>query len=462
MFKKFIGDRTFYRHMAVVAIPIVIQNAITNFVALLDNIMVGQIGTLEMSGVSIANQLVFVFNICIYGGISGAGIFAAQFYGDGNHAGVRQTFRFKFLLSLLLSFGGIALFWFSGTPLIGLFLQGEGDPAEILQTLAFGREYLDIMLWGLVPFALAMIYSGTLRETGQTVVPMIAGVVAVLVNMVLNYILIFGHFGFPEMGVKGAAVATVISRYVELAIVVIWTHANSEKHPFIKHAYRSMYMPGWLLGEIFKKGMPLLINEFLWASGTAMLSQGYSVRGLGVVAAMNINNTLRNVTSVAFLSMGNVTAIIMGQMMGAGKSVAEVRDTHRKLTAVSVVSCMTLGAATVAVSGLFPRIFNTTEQVRSLAMVLICVMAMEMPFRGYTQVAYFALRAGGKSMITFLFDAGYMWVVSVPLAYILSRFTGIPIIGLYALCISTEALKCAFGALLLRSDVWIQNLARRT
>ncbi len=461
MLKRYIGDRSFYHRVAIVAIPIIIQNAITNFVTLLDNIMVGQIGTLEMSGVSIANQLVFVFNICIYGGVSGAGIFAAQFFGNGDHEGVRQSFRFKFLQSMFLGLGGIALFWFAGTPLISLFLQGEGDPLEIQQTLAFGREYLDIMLLGLVPFALSMVYASTLRETGQTVVPMIAGVVAVAVNLLLNYLLIFGHLGLPELGARGAAIATVISRYVELAIVMVWTHCNSDKHPFIKGVYRSMYIPGWLLKEIIIKGTPLLMNEFLWASGTAMLNQCYSVRGLDVVAAMNINTTLRNLTCVAFISMGSVTAIIIGQMMGAGRPAAEVRDTNCKLSTLSVAGCMILGAATVAVSGAFPQIFNTTPQVRNLSTALICVMAAVMPFQGYTQVTYFALRSGGKSMITFMFDAGYMWVVSVPIAYILSRYTAVPIVGLYALCLSTEALKCFIGALLLRSDAWIQNLTKQ-
>lgn len=461
MLKRYIGDRSFYRHMAAVAIPIIIQNAITNFVSLLDNIMVGQIGTLEMSGVSIANQLILVFNIAVYGGVSGPGIFTSQFYGDNDHEGIRQTFRFKFLVSLLMGLGGMAVFWFAGTPLIDLFLQGEGEPQQILKTLAFGREYLDIMLWGLVPFAIAMSYSGTLRETGQTMVPMVAGIVAVIVNLALNYVLIFGHFGAPAMGVRGAALATVISRYVELVIVMIWTHRHSVEHPFIKGAYRSMYVPKWLFAEICKKGMPLLVNEFLFSSSLAILNQCYSLRGLDVVAAMNINSTLRNLTSVVFLSMGSVTAIIIGQMMGADRPAQEVRDANRKITAVTLGFCVIFAGVTVALSGLFPQIYNTTPQVRSLATKLICVVAAAMPFHGYIQITYFAIRAGGKSWVTFMFDAGFMWVVSVPLAYVLSRFTALPIVPLYALCLSTEGLKCAMGALLLKSDTWIQNLTKQ-
>ena len=458
MLKRYIGDKAFYRHMAAVAIPIIIQNAITNFVSLLDNIMVGQIGTLEMSGVSIANQLILVFNIAMFGGLSGAGIFTSQFYGDNDHEGIRQSFRFKVLSSLVLGLGGIAIFWFAGTPLISLFLQGEGSPQDIQQTLVYGREYLDIMLLGLLPFAVAMVYSGTLRETGQTMVPMIAGIVAVCVNLLLNYLLIFGHLGLPAMGARGAALATVISRYVELAIVAIWTHRNGEAHPFIRGAYRSMYIPKWLLVEIFKKGMPLLINEFLFSSSLAMLNQCYSLRGLDVVAAMNINSTLRNLTSVVFLSMGSVTAIIIGQMMGASRPASEVRSTNRKITAFTIACCVVFSGITIALSGLFPQIYNTTPQVRSLAAKLICVVALAMPFHGYIQVTYFAIRAGGKSWITFMFDAGFMWAVSVPLAYVLSRFTAVPIVPLYALCLSTEVLKCVMGWLLLRNDTWIQNL----
>ena len=240
MFKRYIGDRRFYRHVLGIALPIIIQNGITNFVSLLDNIMVGQVGTLQMSGVSIVNGLMFVFNLCIFGACSGAGIFTAQFHGSQEHEGVRHTFRFKMLICLILSALGISVFWLGGRGLIGLYLQGEGDPTEAAKTLEFGLEYMYVMLLGLIPFAFSNAYASTLRETGQTVVPMMAGIAAVGVNLVLNYVLIFGHFGAPAMGVMGAAAATAISRYVELAIVAGWTHFNGTRHPFIRGAYRSL------------------------------------------------------------------------------------------------------------------------------------------------------------------------------------------------------------------------------
>ena len=276
MFKRFIGDRAFYRRVLAIAVPIIVQNAITNFVSLLDNIMVGQIGTTPMSGVSIVNQLMFVFNLCVFGATSGAGIFTAQFHGSNDHTGIKHTFRFKFLACLLISLVGGSLFITKGDFLIGLYLTGEGDPQTAASALRYGLSYLQVMLWGLIPFAISNTYASTLRETGKTTVPMAAGITAVFVNLGLNYVLIFGKFGAPAMGVEGAALATVISRYVELAILVIWTHGNPEKNPFIRHIYRSFHIPGKLLKGIIVKGMPLLMNEFLWASGMAIMNQCYS------------------------------------------------------------------------------------------------------------------------------------------------------------------------------------------
>lgn len=461
MFKRYIGDRAFYRRVLAVALPIIVQNGISNFVSLLDNIMVGQVGTVQMSGVAIVNQLLFVFNLCIFGAVSGAGIFTAQYYGSANHEGIRHTFRFKILIGAILTALGIGVFLRSGRLLIELYLQGDGSPEDAAQTLAYGWDYLLLMLWGLPAFAISTAYSSTLRESNQTLVPMIAGICAVLVNLCLNYVLIFGHFGFPVMGIRGAAIATVISRYVELAVVAGWTHLLSAQNPFIKGAYRSIYIPGPLLRQIILKGLPLLVNEALWSTGMAVLNQSFSTRGLDVVAAQNISSTIYNLSSVVFLSMGNAVGIIMGQMLGANTRKAEIRDYNRKLIVTSVLSCLVFGGLMAAVSGLFPRIYNTTDNVRSLATSLICISAIMMPFNAYTNACYFTLRSGGKTMVTFLFDSCYVWVVCVPVAFILSRFTALPIIPLYAICQSLDIIKSAIGAIMVHKGSWIQNLTAK-
>ena len=324
--------------------------------------------------------------------------------------------------------------------------------------MEYGLDYLAVMIWGFLPFALTNTYSGTLRETGETFVPMVAGITAVLVNLVLNYVLIFGHFGAPAMGVEGAALATVISRFAELAMVAFWTHRNKAKNPFIVGVYRSAYIPRKLLKSIFIKGMPLLANEFFWASGMAILNQCYSTCGLEVVPAMNIASTLFNLSSVVFLSMGNAVGIIMGQMLGAGNTEAQVRDANGKLIALSIASGTLFGSLMACVSPIFPHLYNTTDAVRHLATCLICINACAMPFNSYTNATYFTLRSGGQTIVTFLFDSCFVWTVCVPLAYCLSRFTDMGILPLFAICLGTDLIKCVLGAYMIRQGKWIQNL----
>ena len=411
-----------------------------------------------MSGVAIVNQLMFVFNLCIFGATSGAGIFTAQFKGREDHAGIRHTFRFKLMVGLLLSALGAGLFLTFGRELIGLYLTGEGTPEEAAATMDYGLRYLRVMLLGLVPFALANAYSGTLREIGETKVPMAAGIIAVLVNLVGNYILIFGHFGAPALGVVGAAAATVLSRYVELAIVALWTHTHGRRYPFITGALRSVHIPGKLTGDIIRKGMPLLVNEFLWSTGMAFLSQCYSTRGLDVVAATNIATTISQVTNVVFLSLGNSVGILMGQMLGAGIPAEEVRRDNRRMIRLCVGVCFVVGAVALALSGVFPMLYKTSDTVRSIATGLICLTAVMMPVNSYNNAMYFTLRSGGQTFITFIFDSGFSWCVCVPVAFILSRFTDLPILPLYGICVGVDVFKIFIGKRLLDKGVWIRRI----
>ena len=452
------NNKHFNRRILAVALPMMIQNGITNFVQMLDNVMVGQVGTIPMSGVAIVNQLMFVFNLCIFGATSGAGIFTAQFVGREDHEGIRHTFRFKILVGMLLSALGAGIFLTFGRNLIGLYLTGEGTPADAAATMDYALRYLRVMLLGLVPFALSNAYSGTLREIGETKVPMIAGIIAVFVNLIGNYILIFGHFGAPELGVVGAAVATVISRYVELAIVAIWTHTHGKTHPFILGALRSFHIPRKLTGDIIRKGMPLLINEFLWSTGMAFLSQCYSTRGLDVVAAFNIATTISQLSNVVFLSLGNAVGILMGQMLGAGVDRETVLRDNKRMIRLCVTVCFVVGAVTMALSGVFANLYNTTDAVRSIAVGLICLTAVMMPVNSYNNAMYFTLRSGGQTFITFLFDSGFSWGVCVPVAFVLSRFTTLPILPLYGICVGVDIFKIFIGKPLLNKGVWINRI----
>ena len=456
---KFFGNRQFYRAALMIALPIMIQNGITNLVGMLDNIMVGRIGTVEMTGVSIANTLIFVFNLAIFGAVSGAGIFGAQFYGKGDLEGVRNAFRYKLIEGFLLLVIGSAVLLFFGRPLIRLFLTGEGDVEDIEGSLRYGFSYVKILLIGLPAFVLVQCYAGSLRETGQTVLPMTAGIVAVIVNCFLNWVLIFGKLGLPRLGSDGAAIATVISRYVEALFVVIRTHRRSDRYPFIRGVYRTLRIPGRLARSITLKGMPLIFNETLWALGQTLLLQSYSLRGYEVVSATNIAFTLGNVCNVAFMAMGAAIGILVGQLLGAGK-VEEAKDTDRKLIVFSELICLFFAGLMASVCRAFPQIYNTERSVRALAGTFILINAALMPVNAYSNAAYFTLRSGGKTYVTFLFDSFFSCVVVAPVAYCLSRFTTLPILPLYACCQGIEIVKCGIGYAMIRSGIWIHNIVK--
>lgn len=440
-----------------VAVPIMIQNGITNFVGLLDNIMVGRVGTEQMSGIAIVNQILMVYNLAIFGAISGAGIFGAQFFGCKDHKGVQHTFRFKIYICAAITLIGMLILGFGGEKLILQYLHGEGNDVSLQAALQYGKSYLMVMMVGLVPFGVEQIYTSTLRECGETKVSMRAGVVAVFVNLVLNYLLIFGKFGFPELGVVGAAIATVISRYVQATIVVVWTHRHVQEMPFIVGAYRDWKIPVNLTQKILVKGTPLMLNEILWAAGMASLTQCYSMRGLDTVAALNISTTISNLFNVVFIAVGSALSIIVGQLLGAGK-MEEAKDTDTKLIAFSVGTCVVLGLIVIVLAPLFPMLYNAGDSVRELATYFLRIAAACMPLAAFMHASYFTLRSGGKTIITFLFDSVFLWCVSVPVAYVLSRYTTMHIIPLYLCCQLLDIIKCVIGFILVKKGVWLQNI----
>lgn len=454
---KFFGDRKFLKNVAVITLPIVIQNTISNFVGLLDNLMVGRCGTDSMNGVSIFSQLFFVFTLCVWGSSCGAGIFTAQFFGKGDHKGVRDTFRIKLYLVGIATIAGAAVFLLFGEYFMEKFIHESDSVGDPVATMRHAKDYMMIMLIGMIPTALGMVYAGTLRDIGETSVPMKAGFVAVFVNLILNYLLIFGKFGFPELGVKGAAIATVVSRFVESGIEIVWTHTHKEKCRFIDGAFASFKVPVSLVKKIVIKGIPLAANETLWSLGLTMLNQSFSLRGLAVVAAINITNTMANLFNVFLFAIGESISILAGQLLGAGKN-EEAKSTANRMITLSFVVSAVIGGVLVLFKDLFPAFYNTENEVKNFAANFIMQTGVFLPVLAVVHGCYFTLRSGGKTFITFLFDSVFVWVFIVPAAFVLTRYTAMGIIMIYLIVKCLDLIKCAIGIVLVRKGVWVNNI----
>lgn len=455
--EKYIGDRAFYKMLMAVAVPIMIQNGITNFVSLLDNIMVGRIGTEQMSGVAIVNQIMFIYFLCLFGGMSGAGIFTAQYYGYKDNRGIQYTFRYKLWMGFIITAVAVLVMLVSGSDLVGLFLNESSSGGDLQATLNYALGYMRIIFFSMPLVFVSFTYSSTLRECGETMVPMRAGLTAVFVNLVFNYLLIYGKLGFPKMGVYGAAIATGISRAVECAIIVIWLHTHAKIHPYIRGLYSSVRIPLPVVRKFFVTGAPLLVNETLWSTGIFLLNQAYSLRGLNVVAGQNIASTINNVFNISFIALGDAIAIIVGQLLGAGK-MKEAKDTDTKIIAAAIMIGCVVTAVMVLTAPLFPRLYNTNPEARKLATMFLIVMGLTTPKEAFLHTTYFTIRSGGKTLITFVFDSVFMCLVSVPVAYILSRFTGLHVIAIFAIVHALDLIKCVVGYVLVKKNVWMKNI----
>lgn len=450
--------RAVLKRALMLAVPMMIQNGITNAVGLVDHIMVGSLGTEAMTAVSIAGQLLFVYSLALFGGISGPGIYTAQFYGQGNTEGVRASTRMKALIGMILTVVGITVLLVGETPLLSLYLHGESAQIDAALTLSHAKDYLRIMFVGLPAMAVTQIYASSLRETGDSLKPMAAGIVSVVADIVFNYLLIYGSLGFPRLGVRGAAVATVIARYLEMSVLVLWAYARRSQHPFMQGLWRTLRIPADIRGQMIKKTIPIMCNEFLWAAAIAALTQVYSTRGLEVVAGINISNVLCNLLNVVFVALGYSVGILVGQALGAGEFDRAKKESFI-LTCFTALLCAGLSVILIALSGVFPRIYDTTASVRGLASGFIVVTALFFPVQGILNSLYFTLRSGGKTLVTFLFDSVFSWAVTLPLALALCFMTDLPILVVFAIVQAADIIKIVIGAVMIKKGIWITNLA---
>lgn len=453
------APKAFYTKVFSLVFPIMLQNGITTFVSLIDNLMVGAVGTEQMSAVAIVNQIIYVFNLAVFGIISGVGIFTAQYFGKGDTEGIKNTFRLKLVCVIILLFCALLLFSFKGSVLINSFLHDSGSDMNL--TLAFdeAKKYLLIISISLIPFIISQVYASTLRETERPIIPLIAGTFAVIINIFFNYLLIFGKAGFPRLGVTGAAISTVISRLSECAVIIILTHFRKKAFDFTKGLYRNFTIPKKTTLRILPKALPLLANDGCWAYGVAVINFCYSIRGLEVVAAANITSTISNLFSVCTIAFGNAISIIVGGMLGAGET-DKAKKTNTRLTLIAFMFNTALGIILIFLSDLFPNLYNTQNSVKQLATIFILCYAVYLPFNALTNCFYFALRSGGKTYLTFIFDTVFIFLISIPFTYFLAKHTDFSVIVVYATSLSVEVFKAILGYILIKKSKWAQNLVK--
>ena len=448
----FIGDKAFYRHLIAVSLPLILQQLVTASIQIVDNVMVGRLGETAIGAVSVVNQLFFVVIITTFGVISGSTIYMAQYYGAKNQSKLNQTYRITLYAALLVALIAFVIFSLADTFLIQIFTT---NPV----TIELAEDYISIIRWGLFGFAISIAISSSLRVVGITKPLLWISVFTIVLNTILNALLIFGLFGFPELGVIGAAIATAIARFAEatLSLWYMWRRQNVFKWDWT----RIFAVEFTLIKAIIIIGFPLLLNEIFWSLGQTTFLYAYSTRGDGALAAMNITNSISQITFVLFQALGTASAVFVGNKLGENE-LEEAQANAKRLVFAAGVVAAAVGLLQFMLSGLFTDFYSISEITKSWAIFNIRVNALFVPLYTMNVTLFFIIRSGGDTRSTLLMDSGFMWLVAVPVALSLAFFTALPITWMFLLVQGTEFFKVLFSISRYNKKRWVKNLATET
>jgi putative MATE family efflux protein len=448
MFKRFIAPSSFYKDVLVVAIPFMLQQLITSSLNLVDNLMVGQLGGIALGGVAITNRFFMISVFATFGVTGAASIFIAQYFGAKDEENIKQAFRYSLTSVYLVLIPFIILGLIAPQSVLGFFSQ---DPA-ILQV---GSEYIRIVAFAFIPLGLTFALASAMRSVGETKIPLLISIVAVSMNAILNYILIFGHFGFPRLGVAGAAYATVISRTFEMIAMLV---SLKIKHfSFSTKVSQIFHISAYNLKTITIKALPLTINEFLWAGGMATLFKLYATRGSEVIAGLSIASTTADLFFVLFGGMAVATTVMISQPLGANE-LDEARSRGYYMLGFSAMLALLLGSVMFFSSMIVPQLYDVTLIEREIASSVLRVMSVMFVIYMSTAECYFILRAGGDMKSTLIMDSVFMWVVNVPVVFVVAYYTNWPILAVYLAGQSTDFLKLMISYALVKKEKWVKNL----
>lgn len=443
----FLRDRSFWRKVLTIAIPVALQNLISTSLNLSDNLMVGQLGEKAIGALSLANQITFLVILFTFGVSSGASVFASQYWGARDIAGVRRTQGMSTLLA-----GSAALVFMTIGLLMPETLMSFYTPDREIQAL--GAQYLRISAFGFPLAAISMSFAMILRSVGRIRMPLAMSIIALVLNVILNFGLIFGLWGLPAMGVAGSALGTLIARMVEASGLVIMSYIR--KTPNAGRMAELFHFPRVYLVSYLKTAIPVIGNEMGWSLGTTTLMGIYAHMGATALAAVTISDTVLQFVNMMIFGSVNAAAIIIGNTVGEGRQ-HRARLEARRFGHFSIFLGLLAGLMLVAASPFLPNIFNVSLATRQDASLLLLVWAMMIPFRSFLyHLTVGVFRGAGDTHTALLLEVGGVWGLSVPLALLGSVVLHLPIAGVFALVGLQDVIISALAARRLRSGKWLK------
>lgn len=447
--KRIFKDKVFLSTMLTLAVPITLQSFVTSSLNLVDTMMVGSLQETAISAVGLANQYMFIFTLCILGINAGASVFMSQYWGKKDLQGIKTFLG----IDLTVGFVAASLFAIMAFFFPKVIMDIMSDDAAVV---ALGANYLKIVAVSCLFMNFTQAYSSALRSTGQTKLPMFASLIGVGINIILNWVFIFGKLGAPAMGVEGAALATMLARLVEVVFIVSIVYFTKNK---VAAKLKELYSFSLkTVGAYFKTSWSVITNELVFSVGSAAYSVAYAKISTNASATMQISSTLINMFFIFLTGVGTAAAIMIGNKIGAEEEEV-AKDYAHKVAKLTPVIGIILGIGIWISAPTILRWFNIQPETYKAAILVLRTMAIFMPLRSFNAIMIIGVfRGGGDTTYSMLVQAGTIWLYSVPLAFIGALALKWPVYSVFFLVCTEEMIKVPFEYFRLRSNKWIKNL----
>ncbi len=448
--KMMARDGIFLKKAVRIALPVAMQGMLNTIVNLVDTMMIGALGATAIAAVGLANKVFFVFTLLVFGIVSGSGVLAAQYWGNGDIKNIKKVVGLALSLAVAASIAFLVPAVVCPEAVMRIFTASE-DAIQV------GAGYLTIVALSYPATAVSNTFVAMLRATGRVKAPVVISSCTIFINIFFNYTFIYGNFGAPAMGAAGAALATLIARLVEALSIILVVYLG--KAP-VAAKFKEMF--GYsreFLAQFFSTTTPVIANEFIWGLGTTLYSLAYGRMGNDAVAAITIATTIQDIVTVLFQGLSAATAVIMGNEMGAGKLKRAERYAKNFLILQFIVTI--LGAVfCVAIRWQIIGVYNITPEIAESVSRCIIMFALFMPFKMFNYVMVVGiLRSGGDTKMCLLLDCSGVWLIGVPMAFLGGLFFKFPIDIVYAMVMLEEVYKAVFGYWRYRQKKWLRNLA---
>lgn len=430
------------------ALPVMIQQFVTAFASLIDNLMVGTNGKDAINAVGASGNIFFVIMLLGYGVSNGVGIYLAQQYGSKEYKGMHHTFLIGIIVSLFIGVASAIVVYAFKPSLINIFTRVDSQ-----HLLAY--EYLKIAVFTYPVILVSISISGAYRRCGNTFLPMVAGVVAIVVNTILNYLLINGNFGFPELGVKGAAIATLIARIVEFIILLV---IMEKKHMPFRPKFLDLFtIPKSLFLKVMNTSIPLTLNEFLWGLGMTFMMALYGYKTADNYTSVQMAYTTANLLFVVMSGFATAVSVLIGQELGRNElDGAKIHSIMLNKLAVFTGVLMFLIA--IILSFITPNFYNVSDVIKDDSANILRIIGLYFPVYIITATLFFTLRSGGDVLGVLIVDGFFMWVVAIPMAFIFNRFFSLPIVLTFFIVQSSDIIKLIFINFRYKKYYWVKKL----